>query len=49
MEICQVSVYFLGKRRNTYLIRIRGRNQLPLMEMTAPGMPGLETNRQGIL
>ena len=48
MNICQVSVCFLGKGRNTYLIRRRRRNQLPLMEMSAPGMPGLETIRQEI-
>ena len=47
MNICQVSVCFLGKGRNTYLIR-RRRNQLPLMEMSAPGLPGLETIRQEI-
>lgn len=43
-ELYQVSV-FLGKEKK-YLIRIRGRNPPPLMEMTAPGMPGPETKRQ---
>ena len=48
MKICQVSVCFSGKGRNTYLIRRRTRNQLPLMKMSASGMPGFETIRQEI-
>ena len=48
MQICQVSVCFSGKWRNTYLIRRRRRNQLPLTKMSAPGMPRLETVRQEV-
>ena len=48
MKTCQVSVCFSGKGRNTYLIRRRRRNQLPLTKMSAPGMPGFETIRQEI-
>lgn len=34
-----------GKEKR-YLIRVTGRNQPPLMEMTIPGVPGPETDRQ---
>lgn len=43
-ELNQVSA-FLGREKK-HLVRMRGRNPLPCMEMTALGMPGPETKSE---
>lgn len=47
MELNQVSV-FLWKEKK-YLVRIRGRNPLPLMEMTALGMPETRNKEASVI
>lgn len=43
VELYQVSMD-LGKKKK-YLVRIRGKNQLPLMKMTVLGKPGSDKKR----